>query len=190
VLNFAELFLAEEKLSNGQLKLTLSGIDSELLRSFQQITEQLQRKTLNQQISSLELQIQMLGLYTQLLHSGISLNLEKLSLDTTDGSINGTGMLTLLNNSDSTGTTFSLENIKADFQLEIDRGAFVTGYRLFNNLQIDEQKELNPAVLAEQAEQIAERLIQKGIFTRPDKNTLRVEFSLFEGQVKLNGKPF
>ena len=190
VLNFAELFLAEEKLSNGQLKLTLSGIDSGLLHSFQQITEQLQRKALNQQISSLELQLQLLGLYTQLLHSDISLNLEKLSLDTAAGSISGTGTLTLLNNNASAGALFSLKNIKVDFQLEIDRGAFITGYRLFNNLQIDGQKKLNPALLAEQAEQIAEGLVQKGIFTRQDGDTFRVEFSLAKGQGELNGKPF
>ncbi|MDX2480876.1 MAG: DUF945 family protein [Desulfuromusa sp.] len=189
-LNFSAAFLAEEKLSDGQVKLVLSGVNSEVLRSLQQTAEQLQNKALNQQSSSLELQLQLFGLYTQLLQSGISLDLEKLSLDTENGSINGKGTLVLLNSTAAARSLLSLENIKANFQLDIDQGAFVTGYRLFNNLQSSGGNKQNSAVLADQAEQIVGGLEQKGIFVRQGGDKFHVEFSLSEGQGKLNGEPF
>ncbi|MDA3902923.1 MAG: DUF945 family protein [Desulfuromusa sp.] len=189
-LSFSTAFLAEEKLSNGRLQLVLSGIDSEMLHSLQQTAKQLQNKALNQQSSSLELQLQLFELYTQLMQSGVSLNLEKLSLDTENGSINGKGTLALLNSTSAARSLFSLENIKADFQLDIDQGAFVTGYLLLNNLKSSGGNKQNSAVLAEQAEQIAGALVQKGIFIRQDGDKFHVEYSLSEGQGKLNGEPF
>ncbi|NOQ41770.1 MAG: DUF945 family protein [Desulfuromusa sp.] len=181
-LDFARLLLAEETLSDGRLKLTLAGIDADLLRSIQQTGEQLQLKALNQQNSPLELQLQLLGLYTELLNSGATLTLEELSLSTDNGKINGNGVLSLLKESTSESSFFSLDNITANFQLEIDRDAFVTGYRLLNNLQSAEGKYQNPAVLAEQAEQIAGGLVQKGIFVRQDEDTYHLDFSWAEGQ--------
>ncbi|MCK5913843.1 MAG: DUF945 family protein, partial [Desulfuromusa sp.] len=154
-LNFGQLLLAGETLSDGQLQLTLSGIDAELLRSIQQISQQLQQRALDEQSNPLELQLQLLGLYTELLNSGITLTLEDLSLSADNGKIKGAGVLSLPKEAATENLLFSLENILADFQLEIDRGAFVTGYRLLNHLQATEGNNQNPAVLAEQAEQIA-----------------------------------
>ncbi|MCD6581577.1 MAG: DUF945 family protein [Desulfuromusa sp.] len=181
-LNFAQLLLAGETLSNGRLKLTLSGIDADLIHSIQQTAGQLQQQTLNQQSSPLELQLQLFGLYSELLNSGITLTLEELSLSTDNGKVSGDGVLSLLKESTAESPLFSLESITANFQLEIDRDAFVTGYRLLNNLQSAEDKYQNPAVLAEQAEQIAGGLVQKGIFTRQDGDKFRIDFSWAEGQ--------
>ncbi|MEA3362674.1 MAG: DUF945 family protein [Thermodesulfobacteriota bacterium] len=186
-LSFSEAFFAEEKLNNGELKMVLSGLDPELLHSLQQTAKQLQNKAFNQQISSFELQLQLLDLYTKLFDSGVILNLEKLSLSSGEDQVNGRGTLTLLKKSASKGSIFSLENIQGSFQLDIDRGAFVAGYRLFNILRFGENNNQNAAVLAEQAEQLAGGLVQKGIFTQQDGGKFHVDFSLFEGQGKLNG---
>ncbi len=186
-LSFSTATLAEEKLNSGELKLVLSGLDPELLHSLQQTAKQLQSKVLNQQINALELQIQLLDLYPKLFNSGVTLSLEKLSLSSGDDQINGHGILTLLEKSAPQGAFFSLENIQGSFQLDIDRGAFVAGYRLFNLLRFGESKNQNAAVLAEQAEQLAGGLVQKGIFTRQDGGKFHVNFSLLDGQGKLNG---
>ena len=188
-LNFGRLLLAEETLRDGFLKLTLSEIDAELFHSIQNATGQLQQQALGQQNSSLERQLQLLELYTELLQSGMTLHLEELSLSTDNGEINGKGMLLLPQESASESSLFSLENITANFQLEIDRGAFVTGYRLLNDLQSAQGQYQNRAVLAEQAEQIAGGLVQKGIFTRQDGDKFRVDFSWAGGQGILNGEP-
>ncbi len=188
-LNFNQLLLAEETLRDGFLKLTLSEIDAELFHSIQNATGQLQQQALGQQNSSLERQLQLLELYTELLQSGMTLHLEELSLSTDNGEINGKGMLLLPQESASESSLFSLENITANFQLEIDRGAFVTGYRLLNDLQSAQGQYQNRAVLAEQAEQIAGGLVQKGIFTRQDGDKFRVDFSWAGGQGILNGEP-
>ena len=45
------------------------------------------------------------------------------------------------------------------------------------------------ALLAEQAEQIAGGLVQKGILTRQDGDKFRVDFSWAGGQGILNGEP-
>ena len=189
-LSFAQLLLAGEILRDGRLKMTLSGIDADLIRSIQQTAGQLQQQALDQQSSPLELQLQLLGFYTELLNSGITLTLEELSLSTDNGEINGNGVLSLLKESTAESSLFSLESITANFQLEIDRGAFVTGYQLFNNLQSSGDTYQNQAVLAEQAEQIAGGLIQKGFFVRQDGDKFRMDFSWVEGQGKLNGEPF
>ena len=189
-LNFGQLLLAGETLSDGKLKLTLSGIDAELLCSIQQTAQQLQQQALDQQSNSFELQLQLLGLYTELLNSGITLTLEELSLSADSGKINGAGVLNLPKESAVGSLLFSLENILADFQLEIDRGVFVTGYRLLNHLQATEGNNQNPAVLAEQAEQIVGGLVQKGILVRQNGDKFRMDFSWVEGQGRLNGEPF
>ncbi|MDX2494499.1 MAG: DUF945 family protein [Desulfuromusa sp.] len=186
-LSFSEALLAEEKISRGELKLILSGLDPELLHSLQQTAKQLQNKAFNPQISSFELQLQLLDLYTQLFNSGVTLNLENLSLSSGEDQISGHGALTLLEKSPAQGSFFSLENIQGSFQLDIDRGAFVAGYRLFNILRSGESKNQNAVVLAEQAEQLAGGLVQKGIFTQQDGGKFHVDFSLLEGQGKLNG---
>ncbi|MCK5826161.1 MAG: DUF945 family protein [Desulfuromusa sp.] len=187
-LNFDQLLLAGETLSDGRLRLTLSGIDMGLLDSIQQTAEQLQQQAFDQQSSPFELQLQLLAFYTELLDSGVTLTLEELSLRTDNGEIKGNGDLSLLKESAAESSLFSLENITANFQLEIDRGAFVTGYRLFSNLQSTGGKHQNPAVLAEQAEQIAGGLVQKGIFTRQNGDKFLIDFSWAEGQGKLNGE--
>ena len=187
-LRFAQLLLAEETLSDGRLKLILSGIDAKLLRSLQKTAEQLQLKALNQQRNPFELQLQLLGLYTELLDSGITLTVEDLSLTSVNGEVNGNGMLTLLQDSVSGDSFFSLEKIKGSFHLDVDHGAFVTGYRLFNNLQATSGNYQNPSVLAEQAEQIVGGLVQKGLFTRQDENKFFVDFSWTEGHGTLNGE--
>ena len=187
IFTFAELLFAGETFSQGELELILSDIDAELLHSLQQTAQQLQDKALNQQISSFERQVELLGLYTKLLHSGITLTLEKLSLRSGNDEINGNGTLTLLKKP-TTGSSFlSLENVKGSFQLDIDQGAFVTGYRLFNKLRFGDGQKQNPAILAEQADQLAGGLVQKGIFTRQNAGNFHMDFSLFEGQGKLNG---
>ena len=189
-LNFGQLLLAGETLSEGQLKLTLSGIDAELLRSIQQTARQLQQQALDEQSNPLELQLQLLGLYTELLNSGITLTLEDLSLRTENGQVKGSGVLNLPKESAAENSIFSLENIMADFQLGIDRDAFVTGYRLLNHLQATEGNNQNPAVLTEQAEQIAGGLVEKGILVRQSEDRFQLDFFWSEGEGKLNGKPF
>lgn len=189
-LSFPQLILAGETLSDGKIKLTLSGIDAELLRALQQTAGKLQQQALDQQSNSLELQLQLFGLYSELLSSGMTLTLEEFSLNTANGGVSGTGALTLLKESVAGSSLFSLEDIKANFQLEIDHGAFVTGYQLFDNLQSSEGHYQNQTVLAEQAEQISGGLIQKGIFTRQDGDKFHMDFSLVDGKGRLNGKSF
>ncbi|MEA3544930.1 MAG: DUF945 family protein [Thermodesulfobacteriota bacterium] len=187
-LSFSQLLLAGESLSDGRLNLSLTGIDAELLRSLQQTKEQLQRQVFDQQVSSIELQLQLFALYTELLSSGMILNLEDFSLQTANGAVKGTGKLALLEKTATKGSLFSLQNVEGSFHLEIDQGAFVAGYRLFNKLQSGEGQYQNPAILVEQAEQIAGGLVQKGIFVQQDGDRFRIDFSWAEGQGKLNGK--
>jgi len=188
-LNFGRLLLAEETLRDGFLKLTLSGINAELFHFIQNAAGQLQQQAFGQQSSSFERQLQLLELYTELLQSGMTLHLEGLSLTTDNGEINGQGMLSLPQESASESSLFSLGNITANFQLEIDRGAFIIGYRLLNDLQSAQGQYQNRAVLTEQAEQIAWGLVQKGIFSRQDEDKFRVDFTWAEGEGRLNGKP-
>ena len=188
-LNFAQLLLAEEALSNGRVKLTLSGVDTALLKSLQQTAKDLQLKALDSQASSLELQIQLLGLYSKILNSGVTLSLEEVSLTSGEGGIKGSGELTLLEDSVSGGLLSPLANINAKFQLDIDRTAFVNSYRILNNLQSADVENQNPAVLAEQAEQIAGGLVQKGVFVRQSGGSFHVDFSWDEGLGTLNGEP-
>ena len=189
-LSFPQLTLAGETLSDGRIKLTLSGIDAELLQDLQQTAGNLQQQALDQQSNPLELQLRLFGLYSELLNSGITLTLEQLFLNTANGGLSGTGSLALLKESVVKGSLFSLEAIKANFQMEIDHGAFVTGYQLFNNLQSSGDNYQNKTVLAEQAEQISGGLIQKGIFTRQAGDRFHMDFSLVDGKGRLNGKSF
>ena len=188
-LNFARLLLAEEALSKGRIKLTLSGVDTELLKSLQQTARELQLKALDPQANPLELQIQLLGLYSKIFNSGITLSLEEVSLQSGDGGIKGSGVLTLVEDSASGGLFSPLENVNAKFQLDIDRTAFVTGYQILHSLQSAGVENQNPAVLAEQAEQIAGGLVQKGVFVRQDGDNFHVDFAWDEGLGTLNGEP-
>ena len=119
--NFSQLLLAGETLKNGRLKLTLSGINAEILQSLQQTAKEMQQKAFSQQSSPFGLQLQLLGLYSQLLNSGITLTLEELSLHSANGELNGKGNLSLLNEIAEEVSFLSLENIAANFYLEIDQ---------------------------------------------------------------------
>ena len=188
-LNFARLLLADETLSKGQMRLTLSGVDAALLKALRQTASELQLKALDPQADPLELQIKLLGLYSKIFNSGITFRLEELSLKSGDGEIRGDGILTLAGDS-GFGSFFSLlENINAKFQLDIDRLAFVHGYQIFQNLRAGDQKKQNPAVLAEEAGQIASGLVQKGVFSRQDGDKFRLDFAWDKGRGKLNGEP-
>ena len=189
-LNCQQLLLAEESLDNIQLKLKLSGINAALLRSIQETGEQLQQQAVDPQSHPFSLQLQLLGLYTELLNSGITLTLEELSLFADSGKIKGKGALSLLEDAATKGSLFPTESVTANLHLDIDQSAFVVVYRLLNNLQSAKGKYQNRAVLAEQAEQIAGGLVQKGIFIRQDGNKFHVDFSWAEGQGEINGKPF
>lgn len=188
-LNFARLLLADETLSKGRMRLTLSGVDAAFLKALRQTASELQLKALDPQADPLELQIKLLGLYSKIFNSGITFRLEEVSLKSGDGEIRGDGVLTLVGDS-GFGSFFSLlENINAKFQLDIDRLAFVHGYQIFQNLQAGDQKKQNPAVLAEEAGQIASGLVQKGVFSRQDGDKFRLDFAWDKGRGKLNGEP-
>ncbi len=188
-LNIENLLLGKESFNKGQLKFSISGMESKKLRSLMQTAQQLQQQSLEIQGNSNELQLQLLSFYTQLFDSGVTLTLDKLSLQTEGGKFNGTGKLTLLNHPARENMPFFLGNLAGALRLIIDRGAFVTGYRFLNNLNIVEDDYQNPAILAEQAEQLAGGLIQKGIFVPKGKDHYLLDFTWSEGSGKINGVP-
>jgi len=184
--NIDQLELAGGNFSDARIKLNLRDIDAELFLSLQQIAAQLQRDGLDHTNNSFTLRLRLLELYSQLINSGMTLDLEELSLHSDDGKLSGHGKLSLKNSNNAAILFSPIEAINAKFLFEIDKDLFTNGYRVFNNLRSNSKKE-NPAILAEQAEQLAGGLVQKGILTRQENNSYRIDFSLSEGQMKLNG---
>ena len=100
----------------------------------------------------------------------------------------GQGSVTVQELDFSGASMLALDKLGGQFQLDIDRSLFNAGFRMFDNLQRQGEKS-NPAVLNEQAEQVAGGLIQKGIFTRRDGG-YQFKISIEQGQAELNGHPF
>jgi len=184
-LTLAELALLNEKFHAAELKLALAGLDAATLRSVQQSAKQLQTDFLAGQVDPLLLQLQLFGLFSQLFRDGISLTLERLALQTAEGSLNGQGGVSLV----GVGP-LSFERLKADLLLELDSGAFATLFRLVDSLQRDGQPAENRAVLTEQAEQLAGAFIQKGLLSRRADGGYRSELKIANGSAELNGTPF
>lgn len=189
-MTLAGLSLAGEAFSEGQLKLSMSGIKVATVRELQQAARELQAEFLNQQADPLVLQLQLLGLYSQLLKDGLTLSLETLKLKSVDGNIAGRGLLEFNDLVSSGAGLLAVDKIKAQFELNVDRGAFAAGFRLVDGLRRQGSTATNPAVLTEQAEQLAGGLVQKGIFSRREDGGYRVDISLDQGQGLLNGNPF
>ena len=112
----------------------------------------------------------------------------QLALRSGDGVMQGQGRFELPVTPVSGLQAFSA--IQGRFQLDIDRSFFATGFRLLDKLQNEGKTALNRAVLAEQAEQLAGGLLQKGLLARHPDGGYRIDFSLEQGQGSLNGKPF
>jgi hypothetical protein len=132
---------------------------------------------------------QLLGLYSELLQSGLSLRLEELSLETAEGKMNAAGALIFEPTDEILAALLTLSHISAQLQIKLDSDVFKTGYRLLNRTQDDEQRNVTVAVLNKEAGQVARDLVQKGIFVeQPGSDQFSVNFSLSEGQAILNGK--
>lgn len=189
-LTLAGMSLAGESISDGQLQLQLSGIDAAAVRELQKSAQQLQADLLNQQVDPLILQLQMLGLYSQLFTEGLTLTLNRLVLRTEDGALLGKGELMLQEIDRTEASPLAFDQLKGQFQLDIDRSVFVAGFRLFASLQRSGQSPRNPAVAAELAEQFAGGLVQKGILSRREDGGYRIEVSVEHGLGSLNGQPF
>lgn len=180
--------LADETFTEGRLLLKMTGIDAAALREVQATAKQIQAEMLGQQVDPVIMQLQMLGLYSQLFKDGLTLTLDQLSLQADKGGFLGKGYLTLQELNFTGGSPVALDKLNGQFQLDVDRSAFVAGFRLLEKLQ-RQGRASNPAVVAEQAEQLAGGLVQKGIFARQDDG-YRIDFSVEQGQGVLNGNAF
>jgi len=179
-----------ERFTQARLKLDLQGIDIAAIRELQDSAKQMQADLLSRKVDPLVLQVQMLGLYSQLLQNGLDLKLEQLELQGDGGSLQGGGSLHLPEHPFSGAPGINLQQLKADFYLDVDHSIFASGVRLLDKLQHQGQASVNPAVLNEQAEQLAGALLQKGVFTRRAEGGYRIELAFDQGQGRLNGQPF
>ena len=187
-LTIADLQLVGETFTDGQLRLKVSGVSAATLREMQETAKQMQAEMLGQQVDPMIMQLQLLGLYSQLFKEGLTLDLEQLSLQTDEGGMQGKGQFILYDLNLTGGASLALENLNGAFELDIDRPAFIAGFRLLDTLQRKGAKS-NPAVIAEQAEQLAGGLVQKGFFARRDGG-YRIDMAIEQGQGTLNGNPF
>lgn len=188
-LTLAELSLGGETFTDGQLQLKVAGIDVAAVRELQESAKQLQAELISQKVDPLILQLQLLGLYSQFFKEGLTLTLERLALRADEGILQGQGRLELQESDIAVSSPVAFDKLKGQFQLDIDRAVFNAGFRLFANLQRKGRTALNPAVLDEQAEQLAGGLMQKGMLVRRDGG-YRLELSVDQGQGSLNGNPF
>lgn len=184
LLSVAELALLHEKFTAAELKLTLTGLKAATLREIQRSAKQLQADLLAGQVEPFLLQLQLFSLYAQLLQDGLSLKLERLALQAETGSLHAQGGVSLVGSG-----PLSFDRLKADLLLELDAGAFAALFRLFDSLQRQGQPAENRAVLTEQAEQLAEAFIQKGLLSR-SAGGYRSELKIEQGAAVLNGSPF
>ena len=187
-LQLTSLELGGENFSDGQLQMQISGIDAIALKELQGNVRQLQQDMQGQQIDPVILQLQLLGLYSQLFQQGVTLSIDQLAMQADAGRVSGHGAVTLQELNFSGGGLIPLDKLKGDFLLDIDRQFFNAGFRMLDTLQRKGQRR-NPAVLNEQAEQIAGGLVQKGIFSRREGG-YQLELKLDQGLVELNGNPF
>ncbi|MCW8859939.1 MAG: YdgA family protein [Deltaproteobacteria bacterium] len=186
-IRFSRLLLAEEELLNGQMTFSLADISMKALRALQNSALEVQAQGISPQPSSMSFQL--LGLYSELLQSGLSLRLEELSLETAEGKMNAAGALIFEPTDEILAALLTLSHISAQLQIKLDSDVFKTGYRLLNRTQDDEQRNVTVAVLNKEAGQVARDLVQKGIFVeQPGSDQFSVNFSLSEGQAILNGK--
>jgi len=186
-LALGSLRVGGETFSAGELKLALAGIDAAAAREIQQEARAVQADLLNPQTEPLLLQLQLFGLYSQLFQEGLSLSLERLSLQGGDGLLQGSGRFELQEMSAATGGLMSLEALTGQFHLEFEQSLFSAGFRALDNLQRSGQKS-NPAVLNEQAEQLTGALLQKGFLTRRD-GVYQLDVTIEQGRAALNGRP-
>ena len=188
-MTLAELSLLNEKFTVAELKLAIAGIDVVAVRNIQESAKQLQADMLGQEVDPVVLQLQLFGLYSQLFREGISLTLERLAVQTDEGAVQGHGVVKLQDVSGSGASPGSFEQLQADFQLDLDRGAFAAIFRVIDALQRNGKAAPNRAVLTEQAGQLAGAFVQKGILI-PREGGYRSELSIDNGNAELNGRPF
>jgi len=186
-LHLATLELAGERFDEGLLQLRSNGISAPAARQMLIDVRQFQAQAIEQQSDPLLLQLQLLEIYAKLFQDGLTFTLDDLLLKTDGGGMAGKGKITL-QGLNLAGQPLPFEQLDGAFQLDIDRPLFNAGFRLFSKLQ-SSGREINPAVLNEQAEQVAGGLIQKGILTRQDDGGYRLELSLSQDAVRLNGRP-
>ena len=186
-LHISRLDLAGEQLHNGRITLKLSGLRQ---KSLQELAVQLQRMVTSGQAASPQTQFDLLALYAEILKSGLTLKLEELLLESARGKLIGTGLLILQPTDDFLEALVSMSNINAGFQLALNRDIFKTGYRLVNNFPDDSGGfHQPPAVLDEKAEQLIEKLIAQGIFTKQQETgRFGIDFSFSGGEASLNGR--
>jgi len=171
------------------LTLSLQGIAAATVRELRETVQQMQADLLNRQIDPLVLQVQLYGLYAQLLGKGITLQLDQLALQTADGGLQGNGSLTLLG-IPAGPTGLNLDQLNGGLVLTIDPGAFASGFRLLDKLRHQGRASAIPAVLNEQAEQLAGGLLQRGVLTKNPPGGYRIELRVEQGLGQLNGRPF
>jgi len=186
-LHLQQLQLGGESFTEGRVLLQVTGINAATLRELQGNLLQLQAELQGEQIDPLILQLQLLGLYTQLFQDGVTISLSQLSLQADTGTLAGAGEVRLQQLNLTSGR-MGFDNITANLQLAVELPIFQAGYRVYNFLQ-DSRRNDNPAVLNEEAEQLAGALVQRGIFVRSE-GSYRADFSLKQGRAELNGQPF
>ncbi len=188
-LQLAGLALGGETFTDARLQLQVSGIDAAAVRELRTNARQMQADLLGQQIDPVILQLQLLGLYSRLFQAGLTVSLTDVSLQADEGTMQGKGSVTLQELNLSGGASTGFDKIDGQFQLDVDSSIFNAGFRALDNLQ-RQGRSANPAVLNEQAEQLAGGLIQKGIFTRRENGGYRLDLSIKQGQAELNGNAF
>lgn len=188
-LQLAGLTLGGETFTDGRLQLQVSGVDAAAVLEMRANARQMQAELRGQQIDPVILQLQLLGLYSRLFQAGLTVSLEQLSVQADDGVLQGKGSVRLQELNFTGGGSMAFDKLDGQFQLDIDSSVFNAGFRVLNNLQRQGRSD-NPAVLNEQAEQLAGGLIQKGIFSRREEGGYRLDLSVKQGQAELNGKSF
>ena len=185
LLSFNDTLLAGENFRDGKASIAASGISPDLVHAFKKTLFLLTTDSL-QNASTLESQQQLLEFYAALSRSGLALSLNEFSLGQDGQRLRGQGSL-IWPKTDAPPLS-PLEMLEVDLNLEIDREAFVAGYRLINKLMFGERAG-TAAILTEQAELLAGGLLQKGFLSRKNETAYTFELSLSKGQAAVNGQP-
>ncbi len=183
-LTVQQIDLLGEQFDNARLDMTLSAIDPELLAQIQGALHQLQRQALLGQEQGFESQMQLLGLYMQLIHSGVTLEVNDLSLQQQDSDFAARGHLKLPDSqSDFSGFSFTALDIAV--QLGVDPQLFKSAWFALNRAR---QQEQNRAVSDELAEQLLGGLEQKGLLSKNQQGRYSLDYQKNENGTILNGK--
>ncbi len=183
-LTVQQIDLQGEPFDEARLDMTISAIDPELLEQIQGTLHQLQRQTLLGQEQSFESQMQLLGLYMQLIHSGVTLKIDNLSVQQQASDFAAQGHLKLPDNqNDFSGFSFAALDIVV--QLGFDPQLFKSAWFAFNKVKDLEQ---NRAVSDELAEQVLGGLEQKGLLIKTQQGRYSLNYQKNENGTVLNNK--